>query len=89
MAGRPGARTFDRVEWLNKTDRGRLVKAWGEPDAHQDPFELFKEDWDRAVGTWTRGEGARQKEFEKSMSELPSGTPSRRKRRKRFFGLFG
>lgn len=77
------------VGWLNKTDKSRLLKAWGEPAAHSDPFELFKDDWDRAVAEWVGGEAYRKKEQERSLAQLLEGSAPKKPRRKKFFGLFG
>lgn len=78
----------DHVDWLNKTDKSRLIKAWGEPKAHRDPFEEFKSDWERSVSEWATGEAGRQREFQASIAGmLADSKPKRTKRR--FFGLFG
>jgi len=73
----------EHVEWLNKADKSRIIKAWGEPATHRDPFSLFKKDWDWAVSQWMAGEGKRRREFGGSLSGSPAT-----KKRKRFFGLF-
>ncbi|MEC9377981.1 MAG: hypothetical protein VX528_03370 [Candidatus Latescibacterota bacterium] len=79
----------EHVDWLNKTDKSRLNKAWGEPKAHRDPFEVFREDWDRAVAEWIDGEADRRQEQERALAKLLKAPPPSKARRKRFFGLFG
>lgn len=78
----------EHVDWLNKTDKSRLIKAWGEPKAHCDPFEKFKSDWGRSVSEWAAGEAGRRSEFQATIGGMLADPRPKRKKR-RFFGLFG
>lgn len=80
---------IEHVDWLNKTDKSRLIKAWGVPKAHRDPFELFKPEWERAVSGWIANEHERQNEFKQRSLASAHTVPQQRPKRKRFFGLLG
>ncbi|QYK49082.1 MAG: hypothetical protein KF838_04345 [Phycisphaeraceae bacterium] len=78
MAARPVAIDYRQigyrhVEWLNKTDCIRISQHWGEPATHADPFDLFAEPWQAAIGEWVAAQRRQSDEFRESMSKILRG----------------
>jgi len=72
---------FEHINWLNKTDCKRLSSAWGEPENHIDPFDLYQKDWDKAVSEVAKAETARRKEFKNDLDEILGRSRGRSNRR--------
>lgn len=72
---------YEHINWLNKTDCKRLSSAWGEPEKHTDPFDLYQKEWNWAVSEVAKAETARRKEFKKDLDEIRGRSRGRSNRR--------